>query len=322
MGDFGLTRDIYSREYYRMQGSAPLPIRWLSPESLSDGCFTTASDVWAFGVVLWELTTLGKTPYPKMQNMEVAEKLTDDGYRMPEPACCQVRSNPFQNLTYTCYFDKIILIFIANISVLLQPGLYPLMRLCWAEAVDDRPSFATLFKNLEALVKKMSDKAIIRLAAGAKPDKSGSPVYAEEDSDDEKDGFGSAYDGHAIAEVLYDMGAASESNYEVKGVPASVKANDLLQMKALADAALALAKTKAPPQYVEVTIGPRSPVAQSAMKPSPPVQTLPGVTVAMASNDKDKVSTIMKQKKNIASDIAAAEAITKVCYAYVWCLYN
>ena len=73
-----------------MQGSAPLPIRWLSPESLSDGCFTTASDLWAFGVVLWEMTTLGKTPYPRMQNMEVAEKLIEDAYRMPAPACCQV----------------------------------------------------------------------------------------------------------------------------------------------------------------------------------------------------------------------------------------
>ncbi|XP_041082104.1 insulin-like growth factor 1a receptor isoform X2 [Polyodon spathula] len=57
IGDFGMTRDIYETDYYRKGGKGLLPVRWMSPESLKDGVFTTNSDVWSFGVVLWEILT-------------------------------------------------------------------------------------------------------------------------------------------------------------------------------------------------------------------------------------------------------------------------
>lgn len=62
VGDFGLTRKTYCRDYYRMKGSAPLPIRWMAPESLEDGVFSSASDVWSFGVLLWEIGAFGTLP--------------------------------------------------------------------------------------------------------------------------------------------------------------------------------------------------------------------------------------------------------------------
>ena len=63
IGDFGMTRDIYETDYYRKGTKGLLPVRWMSPESLKDGVFSSASDVFSFGVVLWEMATLASQPY-------------------------------------------------------------------------------------------------------------------------------------------------------------------------------------------------------------------------------------------------------------------
>ena len=63
IGDFGMTRDIYETDYYRKGGKGLLPVRWMAPESLRDGVFTSQCDVWSFGVVLWEMATLASQPY-------------------------------------------------------------------------------------------------------------------------------------------------------------------------------------------------------------------------------------------------------------------
>ncbi|NXI48635.1 IGF1R factor, partial [Rynchops niger] len=71
IGDFGMTRDIYETDYYRKGGKGLLPVRWMSPEALKDGIFNTQSDVWSFGVVLWEIATLAEQPYQGMSNEQV-----------------------------------------------------------------------------------------------------------------------------------------------------------------------------------------------------------------------------------------------------------
>lgn len=87
IGDFGLTRDIYQDAYYRKDGEALLPVRWMAPESLADARFTTQSDVWAFGILLWEVITFGEQPYPARSNQEVYLFVRDGGH--PEkPSNC------------------------------------------------------------------------------------------------------------------------------------------------------------------------------------------------------------------------------------------
>ncbi|TSL28214.1 BDNF/NT-3 growth factors receptor [Bagarius yarrelli] len=72
IGDFGMSRDVYSTDYYRVGGHTMLPIRWMPPESIMYRRFTTESDVWSLGVVLWEIFTYGKQPWYQLSNNEVS----------------------------------------------------------------------------------------------------------------------------------------------------------------------------------------------------------------------------------------------------------
>ncbi|NXD18570.1 INSRR protein, partial [Nothocercus nigrocapillus] len=112
IGDFGMTRDIYETDYYRKGGKGLLPVRWMSPEALKDGIFNTHSDVWSFGVVLWEIATLAEQPYQGMSNEQVLRFVMDNGI-LERPENC-----PEQ--------------------------LHELMCLCWQQNPRQRPSFVQL----------------------------------------------------------------------------------------------------------------------------------------------------------------------------------
>ena len=71
VGDFGLARDVTDSGIYHASSRGPMPIRWMAPESICDGTYTSHSDVWSYGVVLWEIATLAKLPYPGLSNEEV-----------------------------------------------------------------------------------------------------------------------------------------------------------------------------------------------------------------------------------------------------------
>ncbi|OWF35254.1 BDNF/NT-3 growth factors receptor-like [Mizuhopecten yessoensis] len=87
IGDFGMSRDVYSTDYYRVGGSAMLPVRWMPPESLLYRTFTVESDVWSFGVVLWEIFTYGRQPWYELSNHEVIRHITD-GCLLECPSLC------------------------------------------------------------------------------------------------------------------------------------------------------------------------------------------------------------------------------------------
>lgn len=116
ISDFGLSRDIYSSDYYRVQSKSLLPVRWMPPESILYGKFTTESDVWSYGVVLWEIYSYGLQPYYGYSNQEVIDMIRSRQL-LPCPEDCPSR-------------------------------LYALMIECWHEVPARRPSFPEIHSRL------------------------------------------------------------------------------------------------------------------------------------------------------------------------------
>ncbi|XP_063275219.1 proto-oncogene tyrosine-protein kinase Yrk isoform X3 [Prinia subflava] len=116
IADFGLARLIEDDEYTARQG-AKFPIKWTAPEAALFGRFTIKSDVWSFGILLTELVTKGRVPYPGMNNREVLEQV-ERGYRMQCPGSC-------------------------------PPSLHEVMVQCWKREPEERPTFEYLQSFLE-----------------------------------------------------------------------------------------------------------------------------------------------------------------------------
>ncbi|XP_078078977.1 receptor-type tyrosine-protein kinase FLT3-like [Mustelus asterias] len=83
--DFGLARDIMQDSNYVVRGNARLPVKWMAPESLFEGSYTTRSDVWSYGILLWEIFSLGVNPYPGIQVDTNFYKLIQNGFKMDQP---------------------------------------------------------------------------------------------------------------------------------------------------------------------------------------------------------------------------------------------
>lgn len=100
--DFGLARSIYKNDEYKKQENSPLPIKWLAIECMTDRIFSTQSDVWSFGIVLWELFSLAKTPYPNVSPTNLVQWLSD-GNRLDKP---QYADNKLYDVMLRCWQQK------------------------------------------------------------------------------------------------------------------------------------------------------------------------------------------------------------------------
>ncbi|KAM6923628.1 vascular endothelial growth factor receptor 3 [Xenentodon cancila] len=119
--DFGLARDIYKDPDYVRKGNARLPLKWMAPESIFDKVYTSQSDVWSFGVLLWEIFSLGASPYPGVQIDEDFCKQLKDGVRMRAPETA-------------------------------SPEIYGIMLTCWQGEPKERPTFPALVQILGDLL--------------------------------------------------------------------------------------------------------------------------------------------------------------------------
>ena len=108
---------------YTSSSGTKFPIKWAPPEVLWYTRFSSKSDVWAYGVLMWEVFSLGKMPYGRLSNAQVVQ-IIRDGSRLERPKACPT-------------------------------AVYGLMKLCWSESPEDRPSFARLKLELKLPLRTM-----------------------------------------------------------------------------------------------------------------------------------------------------------------------
>ncbi|XP_038046161.1 fibroblast growth factor receptor-like isoform X2 [Patiria miniata] len=133
IADFGLARDVHYIDFYKKTTDGRLPVKWMAPEALFDRVFTTQSDVWSFGILLWEIITLGGTPYPSVP----VEKMFDYlkmGKRLEQPQNCSLE-------------------------------IYHIMRECWHTSPGLRPTFFDLVEDLARIISLASTQDYLDLEA-------------------------------------------------------------------------------------------------------------------------------------------------------------
>ncbi|XP_022354856.1 fibroblast growth factor receptor 2 isoform X2 [Enhydra lutris kenyoni] len=144
IADFGLARDINNIDYYKKTTNGRLPVKWMAPEALFDRVYTHQSDVWSFGVLMWEIFTLGGSPYPGIP-VEELFKLLKDGHRMDKPANC-------------------------------TSDLYMMMRDCWHAVPSQRPTFKQLVEDLDRILTLTTNEEYLDLS---QPLEQYSPSYPD-----------------------------------------------------------------------------------------------------------------------------------------------
>ncbi|KAM6956473.1 fibroblast growth factor receptor 2 isoform 2-T2 [Aplochiton taeniatus] len=135
IADFGLARDVHNIDYYKKTTNGRLPVKWMAPEALFDRVYTHHSDVWSFGVLMWEIFTLGGSPYPGIP-VEELFKLLKEGHRMDKPSNC-------------------------------TNELYMMMKDCWHAISSHRPTFKQLVEDLDRILTLNTNEEYLDLCAPA-----------------------------------------------------------------------------------------------------------------------------------------------------------
>ncbi|XP_070618125.1 tyrosine-protein kinase Fes/Fps isoform X2 [Erythrolamprus reginae] len=122
ISDFGMSRELVDGIYSSTSGMKQVPVKWTAPEALNYGCYSSESDIWSFGILLWEAFSLGATPYANMNNQQTREAV-EKGIRLNAPDQC-------------------------------PEEVYQLMLKCWKYEPQKRPSFSTILQDLVAIQRK------------------------------------------------------------------------------------------------------------------------------------------------------------------------
>ncbi|KAE8744346.1 Fibroblast growth factor receptor 1-like, partial [Frankliniella occidentalis] len=153
IADFGLARDIHCNDYYRKTTNSRIPVKWMAPEALFHRVYTSQSDVWSYGILLWEIMTLGGTPYPSMPSVEKLFQLLRSGHRMEKPPACSLE-------------------------------MYMLMRECWSYQANERPTFEELVEELDRILTVTANEEYLNLGM---PQLVTPPSSEDEDEDEDND---------------------------------------------------------------------------------------------------------------------------------------
>ncbi|XP_063442523.1 macrophage-stimulating protein receptor-like [Mytilus trossulus] len=122
VANFGLARDVYTQNVYSSDNKQTLPVKWMAPESLKNGIYSTQSDIWSFGVVVWEIMARGSAPYCDINDFDMRNYL-QSGERLKRTDFC-------------------------------PPLLYDLMLRCWESDPDDRPTFHEINQRITGLLEQ------------------------------------------------------------------------------------------------------------------------------------------------------------------------
>nr|AAG27717.1 FGF receptor [Halocynthia roretzi] len=174
IADFGLARDIRSCDYYRKHTRGHLPYKWMALEAMSDNIFTHATDVWSFGVLLWEIFSLAGSPYPGIKTHELV-KFLRSGERLDKPQYA-------------------------------SQEMYRLMRDCWEEDPSKRPNFRTLVEDLDRMLAESSTEVYIDFAAGCEAE------YSESSEDESESQNSDEEDDDSVFERMRQIDSLSNGN--------------------------------------------------------------------------------------------------------------
>uniref|UniRef100_A0A8C9DA62 Tyrosine-protein kinase n=1 Tax=Panthera leo TaxID=9689 RepID=A0A8C9DA62_PANLE len=122
ISDFGMSREEADGVYAASGGLRQVPVKWTAPEALNYGRYSSESDVWSFGILLWETFSLGASPYPNLSNQQTRE-FVEKGGRLPCPELC-------------------------------PDAVFRLMEQCWAYEPGQRPSFSAIYQELQSIRKR------------------------------------------------------------------------------------------------------------------------------------------------------------------------
>uniref|UniRef100_A0A8C1HSM7 Mast/stem cell growth factor receptor Kit n=2 Tax=Cyprinus carpio TaxID=7962 RepID=A0A8C1HSM7_CYPCA len=136
--DFGLARDITTDSNYVVKGNARLPVKWMSPESIFECVYTFESDVWSYGILLWEIFSLGSSPYPGMPVDSKFYKMIKEGYRMESPEFA-------------------------------PSEMFEIMHSCWDADPFKRPSFSKIVEKIEQQISDSTKHVCLPLSSLQKP---------------------------------------------------------------------------------------------------------------------------------------------------------
>uniref|UniRef100_A0A674KCE1 receptor protein-tyrosine kinase n=1 Tax=Terrapene triunguis TaxID=2587831 RepID=A0A674KCE1_9SAUR len=154
--DFGLARDIMNDSNYVVKGNARLPVKWMAPESIFDCIYTVQSDVWSYGILLWEIFSLGKSPYPGMLVNSKFYSMVKQGYQMARPDFAPME-------------------------------MYRIMQACWNLQPTRRPTFDQICHFIQKQLDANKEQDYTNLPSSSEEDSVCEPSGCCEESCDQAD---------------------------------------------------------------------------------------------------------------------------------------